>query len=448
VPDHRAAYAERLTNAFSPRLAHARVTRERGAIGRDAFVLQSQLTQAREQHRVFIPTTQTGLQRFELDADQRAARERHARRELVEERAFERHAPAHELERSAAEAWELAAPPRELTELERDLVAGGGDRAHRYERTMSRARAVAQVEAMELTTHSPFALAQAAPAWLDRSLYPFESRYFATPEGRMHYVEQGTGRPILFVHGTPSWSFEWRHAIAQLSTEARCIAVDHLGFGLSDKPPTAAYRPIDHARRLRAFVHELDLRDVVLVVHDFGGPIGIAALLDEPERFSALVVVNSWAWAHADDRRIRTASRVCASGFGRWLYLGLNASARWLLPQSMKQRKDFTRAVHAQYLGPFGSRSERVAPWVLGCELAGSDADYATLWERRHQLQGLKTALVWGMHDPAFGPSYLERWRNALPNARVHRLEGVGHFPQEEAPAQLVAAMRELLHAP
>lgn len=263
----------------------------------------------------------------------------------------------------------------------------------------------------------------------------------------MHYVDRGQGRPILFVHGTPSWSFEWRHAIAQLSQEARCIAPDHLGFGLSDKPPTAAYKPIDHARRLLALVRALDLRDVLLVVHDFGGPIGLSTLLDEPERFSGLVVVNSWAWAHADERRIRLVSRVCASRFGRWLYLSLNASARWLLPQSIKQRRGFTRAVHAQYLAPFGSRDERVAPWVLGCELAGSDAHYARLWERRHELQALPSALVWGMADPAFGPSYLERWRAALPNARVHALAGVGHFPQEEAPAQLVAAVREVLHA-
>jgi len=116
------------------------------------------------------------------------------------------------------------------------------------------------------TTERSSALSLPEPAWLDRSLYPFKSRFFSTDEGRLHYVDEGQGRPVLFVHGTPSWSFEWRHAIASLRGEARAIAIDHLGFGLSDKPLVAAYRPEDHARRLLAFVRALDLQDVTLVV--------------------------------------------------------------------------------------------------------------------------------------------------------------------------------------
>jgi pimeloyl-ACP methyl ester carboxylesterase len=109
-------------------------------------------------------------------------------------------------------------------------------------------------------------------SWLDRRLYPFASRQFATPDGVLHYIDEGHGRPILFVHGTPSWSFEWRHALTALRQETRTIAVDHLGFGLSDKPRDAGYKPQDHARRLLEFVRALDLRELTLVVHDFGGP--------------------------------------------------------------------------------------------------------------------------------------------------------------------------------
>jgi haloalkane dehalogenase len=285
----------------------------------------------------------------------------------------------------------------------------------------------------------------AAPTWLDRTLYPFARRFFATREGRLHYIDEGRGRPLLFVHGTPSWSFEWRTAISELRGEARCVALDHLGFGLSDKPADAAYKPADHARRLLELVRALDLRELTLVVHDFGGPIGVPVLLEEPARVRALVVVNSWAFAHAEDPRVARLSRLVASPLGRLLYLRLNASPRFLVPASMVQKADFTKAVHAHYLAPFAARGERRAPWVLGCELAGSDAYYATLWERRALLQRVPVTLVWGMRDPAFGRSYLARWRQALPDARVHELPDVGHFPQEEAPDALNVALRAAL---
>ena len=301
---------------------------------------------------------------------------------------------------------------------------------------------------MELIDRNPSAAAQTAinlrePHWLDRQMYPFASRYHETPEGRMHYVDEGSGKPILFVHGTPSWSFEWRHAIVGLRERARCIAPDHLGFGLSDKPMDAAYKPEDHARRLLAFVRALDLRDITLVVHDFGGPIGLPVLFDEPGRVSSVVIVNTWAWSQADDPRVAKISRFVASPMGRFLYRWLNASPRWLVPQSIVRRTSFTPKVHAHYIGPFSRRSERTAPWVMGCELGGSDTYYASLWERREALQKVPVTLVWGLGDPAFGPTFLERWRAALPHARVHALAGVGHFPHEEAPEQLLAAVEQ-----
>lgn len=302
---------------------------------------------------------------------------------------------------------------------------------------------------MELATTNG-ALAQRSPfepSWLDRQLYPFTGRTFATREGRMHYLDEGTGRPILFVHGTPSWSFEWRHAIAALRGTARCIAPDHLGFGLSDKPADAGYKPEDHARRLLALVRALDLRELTLVVHDFGGPIGLPVLLEEPQRVRALVVVNSWAFAHAHVPRIRNLSRLVASPLGRFLYLWLNASPRVILPSSFARRERLPRAVHRHYLAPFARRAERIAPWVLGRELAGSEAYYASLWERLATRGRVPASLVWGERDPAFGPAYLARWVEAFPDARVHALPDVGHFPQEEAPEQLLAALREALGA-
>jgi len=281
------------------------------------------------------------------------------------------------------------------------------------------------------------------PPWLDRDAYPFQPHTLPTPEGRIRYLDEGRGRPILIVHGTPSWSFEWRHVVRALSREYRVIVPDHLGFGLSDRPlDPAILRPADHARRLFELVASLDLRDVIVVAHDFGGPIAMPLVLDEPRRITGLVALNTWCWE--SDARTRRLSRFVRSPLGRLLYRGLNASPRWIVPMAFGDRGKLDRATHRQYLAPFGSWAERLAPWVLGVELAGSDAWYEAQWARRRELAGLPVALVWGMKDPAFGPAALARWLQAFPDADVTQLPACGHFPAEEAPDAVGKAIRAL----
>ena len=280
------------------------------------------------------------------------------------------------------------------------------------------------------------------PAWVDRQLYPFVPKRFATREGVLRYVDEGRGSPIVLVHGTPSWSFEWRAVIAALRSSHRVIAPDHLGFGLSDKPRQGAYRPADHARRLLALFDALDLRDVTLVVHDFGGPIGLPIALERSERVRSVVVLNSWLWPLGGDPRVARISRFVGSALGRFLYTQLNASPRWLLPASFARRERLPAAVHRQYLAPFARRDERVAPWMLGRELVGSDDYYARLWSAREPLANKPLTLVWGQKDPAFGAKELERWQQAFPHAAVQLLKDVGHFPQEEAAQAVIAAIR------
>jgi len=287
--------------------------------------------------------------------------------------------------------------------------------------------------------------AVALPTWIDRAAYPFNPESFVTTDGTMRFVDEGEGLPVLLVHGTPSWSFEWRTIISGLRGEARCIAPDHLGFGLSDKPPLAPYAPADHARRLLALVRHLDLRDLTLVLHDFGGPIGLPVLLDEPSRVRSIVLVNTWAWPHGQDRRVARVSRIIQSPFGRWLYQRWNASPRWLLPSVFGQRSKLTRAIHRHYLAPFPNPQSRRSLWVLGCELAGSDPYYAQLWARHGRLEPRPVSIVWGLSDPAFGPSYLETWKTALPHASITALPNVGHFPQEEAPDEVIQVIRAAL---
>jgi haloalkane dehalogenase len=285
-------------------------------------------------------------------------------------------------------------------------------------------------------------------AWVDREAYPFRSRWRDLPGGRMHYVDEGAGEPVVLVHGTPEWSFGWRHLVRALSPARRCLAMDHLGFGLSDKPPDGRYGPEDHAARLAALLDPLDLRQATLVVHDFGVPIGLAWALDHPDRVARLVVLNGWLWSLAGDPGVRRVMRVMAGPLGRWLYLYLNLSPRVLLPYAFGDRSRLSPAVHAQYLAPFPRPRDRHGPWGLARAVLGSSAWYAALEARRDRLAAKPALLLWGLADPAFRPHHLARWRAALPGAEVVALPGVGHFPQEEAAGDVVGRVRAFLDRP
>jgi haloalkane dehalogenase len=271
----------------------------------------------------------------------------------------------------------------------------------------------------------------ARPPWLDRSEYPFESRWINLPSGsRMHYVDQGSGDTVLLVHGTPTWSFEWRRVIRGLSPSLRCVAPDHLGFGLSDRPKEGDYTPEWHARNLTDFADQLGLRDITLVVHDFGGPIGLPLALNRPGFVKRLVILNTFMWSLRDDKGVRRAARIVDSDFGRFLYRRANFSLRVITPGAFADKKKLTREVHAHYLAPFPDPEsrERVL-WSLAHALFGSTPFYESLWGRRERLRGIPALIVWGMRDPAFRPHQLARWKEALPHAQVLELP-VGHWPQ------------------
>jgi haloalkane dehalogenase len=281
------------------------------------------------------------------------------------------------------------------------------------------------------------------PAWVDREAFPFRSRFLEVAAGRrLHYVDEGQGDVVLFVHGTPTWSFEWRHCIRELSRTHRCIAMDHLGFGLSDRPRDFDYTPESHAGVLRAFVERMGLADITLVVHDFGGPIGLPLALEQASVVRQLVVLNSWMWSFADDPEM---ARMASGGVGRLLYRYANFSLRVLAPYAYADRTKLTPRIHQQYLAPFRDPEsrERVL-WPLARAILGSGRFYESLWLLRDRLRGVPALAVWGMKDPAFQPSQLARWKAVLPQATVLELP-VGHWPQEESPPEVVRAMQDFL---
>jgi haloalkane dehalogenase len=290
-----------------------------------------------------------------------------------------------------------------------------------------------------LSTLAPTNLA--TTTWLDATLYPFPTRRFTTASGALSYVDVGRGPTVLLVHGTPSWSFEWRNVISALSKYNRVVAPDHLGFGLSDKPESADLTPRAHADRLRALVEHLDLKEVTLVVHDFGGPIGLPLAL-EGDRVARVVLLNSWMWSNESDPGVARVDRLVRSWLGRFLYLRLNASPRWILPAALGKGTKLTKAEHRHYVAPFDAPDARMAPYALALALGGENPYYASLWSKRAALAKLPMTIVWGEKDPAFGAQHLARWTAAFPEARIVRLPSVGHFPAEEAPSAVVDAIQ------
>jgi haloalkane dehalogenase len=292
-----------------------------------------------------------------------------------------------------------------------------------------------------------FPATQSEPGWLDRGAYPFQSHHLALPQGRVHYVDEGQGEPVLFVHGSPTWSFEYRALIRGLRMNHRCIAPDHLGFGLSERPSAVfPYTAEAHAQVLSAFVERLGLQRFSLVVHDVGGPIALPLALANPERISRLVIINSFMWPIDSDKALAKNAAFTASELGRMLYRHVNAPLRVAMPSAFFDRTKLTADLHRHYLAPFadGPSREKVL-WQLARSLITSSDHLGQLWQRRSALRSIPSLLVWGMQDPTFTPHHLRRWQRALPQAQTLDIGDAGHWPHEEQPLLVTSALRELL---
>ncbi len=285
-----------------------------------------------------------------------------------------------------------------------------------------------------------------SPEWLDRTEYPFRTQSILLTDGNLNYVDEGAGEALLFVHGTPTWSFEYRHLIKTLAGRYRCIAPDHLGFGLSARPPGFAYSPEAHAAVLREFVDRLGLERFTLIVHDFGGPIGLPLAVDQPSRVARVIIMNTWAWPLDDDPKIARGARFIGGAIGRLLYRYANASLKLIMPSAYGDKKKLTPAIHAHYLNVFRDRDARVQVLhTLARSLLGSRTHYQGLLDHMTALRRVPVLIIWGMKDTAFQPYQLERWRSLLPNAVVEPIAGAGHWPHEEEPAAVITAMERFL---
>jgi haloalkane dehalogenase len=281
------------------------------------------------------------------------------------------------------------------------------------------------------------------PAWVDTREYPFTPRVLDVDAGRMSYLDEGEGPPVVMVHGTPTWSFLYRHLVKALAPRHRCVVPDLPGFGLSDRVAGASYRPEDQTRRLTKLIDTLRLKDFALIVHDFGGPIGLAHAIERPESVRRLVLFNTWMWSFAGEPRVEWFSRLLGGRIGQALYQR-RFSTRVMLRNAVVDRTRYTAAVHRHYDAALDTPARRHATWVLARELAGSADWFESLWQRRDRIARHPALLLWGRDDPAFG-ALLPRWRTVFERATVKEFAGAGHAPPEERAAEVVPLLSEFL---
>jgi len=281
-------------------------------------------------------------------------------------------------------------------------------------------------------------------SWLNRSLYPFESKFIDLPAGKMHHIDQGTGETIVFVHGTPAWSFLYRAQIKSLSRHFRCVAMDHLGFGMSDKPVDFAGTPQAHSANLELLIEKLGIGRYTLVVHDFGGPIGLSCALRHPHKISRLVILNTWLWETTSKKEARQVDKLLQSWAGKFLYLNLNFSPKVLFRQAFFDKTALTPAIHQHYIDVFPDKNSRHGLLRIGQSLVGSSDWYQEQFQQLPHLQNTPTLIIWGIKDKFIQTDYLERWKKALPHAQVSLLEA-GHFLQEEKPNEVTVLIGDFM---
>ena len=261
--------------------------------------------------------------------------------------------------------------------------------------------------------------------------YDFEPHYVVQDALRMHYVDEGDGQPVLLLHGEPTWAYLYRKVIREVTSVARCIAPDYFGFGRSDKPVEREWYSYDtHFASLERFVDELDLRDVTVVMQDWGGPLGMRLAVERPDRIARMVVMNTGIFAGRPPSdtwlRFRDLVRRTGTDFQPGQLIRITC------------RTELTDDVVAAYDAPF-SAAEAKTGVLMFPEQVPTEPDHPsarTMLEVREKLRSWdRPALVFfGDSDPIFSPRVAERLAELIPGAELQEpIAGAGHFLQEDA---------------
>ena len=287
-----------------------------------------------------------------------------------------------------------------------------------------------------------------------KHLYPFESNFLAINGHRYHYIDEGVGEPMVMIHGNPTWSFYFRSLIREFSPRFRTIAMDHIGCGLSDKPPADCYDYTLQQRiyDLKTFLDHIveSSQKITLVLHDWGGMIGMAYALQNSDRIQRLVILNTAAFLPPSGKPIPLRLRMIRNlnSFSTVSVLGLNLFARGAL--LMASNKKLPVDVKAGLIAPYNCPQNRIATlmFVRDIPIKRSDPSYSLVKhvdDNLFKLKNIPMLICWGMKDFVFNETYLDEWRKRFPDAIVHRFEDAGHYILEDVPQKVIDCVSDFM---
>jgi haloalkane dehalogenase len=284
------------------------------------------------------------------------------------------------------------------------------------------------------------------PFEVDSSEYPFKDHWLPYRDGYVHYIDEGQGPTVLLLHGNPTWSYLYRNVIKELRGDCRLIALDYPGFGMSKAPSYYGFTPQEHSDVVADLIRRLDLKNFVLVVQDWGGPIGLNYAVRHREDLRGIVLMNTWAWP-ATILPMKIFSLAMGGWpLGYWLQTQRNFFAKVLVPRGIHHSEKVTESLRKAYTDPFPSPDSRIPTWVFPWQIRKARSWLAEIESKLPNLSDLPAQILWGTKDSAgFPPEQMAKWQRYLPMNETEILDDASHYVQEDRPDRVAASIRRVL---
>lgn len=295
-----------------------------------------------------------------------------------------------------------------------------------------------------MMTHAPPAAQPARPGWLSETLFPFESRHIEINGHHIHYIDEGKGPVLLFLHGNPAWSFLFRKVIPLLRGQFRCVSLDYPGFGLSIPAAGYDFLPESHSHVVEAFIAQMGIQKLTPVVSDWGGPIGLNLAVNRPELIQSLIIGNTFAWPVDDDFHFIWFSHFFGGHLGKFLIRRFNMFVNSLIPLGIRKAK-LSTAEMAAYRNPFPDADSRLPTHIFPREIIGSTNFLRALSGRLFLLTDKEVLFLWAGKDIAFREKELRRFEDIFARHETVKLPAAGHFLWEDEPEQIAERIADFM---
>ena len=282
------------------------------------------------------------------------------------------------------------------------------------------------------------------PFEVDGVEYPFKDHWLPYQDGSVHYVDEGQGPIVLLLHGNPTWSYLYRNVIKELRQHCRLIALDYPGFGMSKAPSGYGFTPAEHSDMLADFIRRLELKNIVLVVQDWGGPIGLNYAVRHRENLRGIVVMNTWAWP-ADPFKKLFSLLMGGWPLGYWLQKQRNFFAKVIVPFGIYHSEKVTAGLRKAYTDPFPTPESRIPTWIFPRQIRKAGPWLVEIESKLPLLSDLPAQILWGTKDRGFPPADVAKWQAYLKQQETELLGDASHFVQEDRPDRVAASIRRVL---